>query len=372
MTPAAPAAPAALQKAVEFIEAELAAGTFPGAALAVTQARSPLIERYWGAYCSREQRAIPYDGSVVNMLYSFSKGVSATIVVQAHQRGLLDYDLPLKRYIPEFGGGGKDEINLRQLLTHSAGIPSAPFGDVFTPGQWQAALKAVCAMRIEWEPGSKNLYHAATGMFLAAEAVLRLTGEKSWESLCRRWLFEPLGTENMSFDVPAIEKPLALTPLPKELPCPVDPAHFWALGAPGGGCFGTVADVLKILHLHLNGGVWEGRRLIEDAAFKEMHTIQNWRQAEQATALRQSGIEYWGLGWQMRGISTTGWFGFGSLAGGQSFGHAGIDTVMTVADPARDLAIVFLTTNSPQNSVENTPRIRNKITDLIVAAIIPE
>jgi CubicO group peptidase (beta-lactamase class C family) len=364
---------AALQKAVDLVEAELDAGTFPGAALVVTSRRQSILERYWGTYCDSDGNDKQYDGSVVNMLYSFSKGVSATVVVMAKQKGLIDYDAPLNRYISGFKGGGKDGITIRHLLTHSAGIPTPPFRSVHTRQQWEDAVQAVCAMEVEWEPGSKCSYHAATGALMAAEAVLRVTGEDSWGDLCRRWLLDPLSCGTLGFEVPTPDVPLALTSRPAEFPCPVDDDHFWMLGAPGGGCFGTVGDVLRILHLHLNGGVWEGERLVEPDALAEMHTIQNHRQIELARAAGQtSGFEYWGLGWQLRGESTSGWFGFGRLASKRSFGHAGIDTVMTVADPERDLAIAFLTTDSPKPSDENTVRIRNAVTDLVIAAVPPQ
>ena len=53
----------------------------------------------------------------------------------------------------------------------------------------------------------------------------------------------------------------------------------------------------------------------------------------------------------------------------KTFGHAGIDTVLTVAEPKRDFALVFLTTNSPKTSDVNTVPLRNTVTDLVTEAI---
>jgi len=104
-----------LQEAVSFVERELDAGTFPGAALVAERGGRTILERYWGTYCGADRRDVPYDGSVVNMLYSFSKGIAATVVVMAHQDGLIDYDAPLVTYVPEFAGGGKDGITIIQF-----------------------------------------------------------------------------------------------------------------------------------------------------------------------------------------------------------------------------------------------------------------
>ncbi len=128
-------------------------------------------------------------------------------------------------------------------------------------------------MPVEWELGSKTLYHAATGVLIAAEIVRRKTG-KSWNDFCRERLFDPLGAATLSYLVPGDAVPLALTPPPQELPCPLTPERYGLLGHPGDGCFGTIADMLKVLHLNLNRGAWNGRALIRPDAFRDLHTIQ--------------------------------------------------------------------------------------------------
>jgi CubicO group peptidase (beta-lactamase class C family) len=62
------------------------------------------------------------------------------------------------------------------------------------------------------------------------------------------------------------------------------------------------------------------------------------------------------------------WFGFGQHADPESFGHAGIDTVMTVAEPRARLTISFLTTASHPDP-EEVIRVRNRATDLVMEAL---
>lgn len=356
-----------LNMACTFIEAELAGGRFPGAALVVTRGQRTVLERTWGTYCSTTKRDEPYHPGVMNMLYSFSKVVSATVMVLVKQDGLLDYDLPVWRYIPEFRSGNKEAITLRHLLTHSAGIPNVALGSVFDEEGWQTALRACCAHEIEWPAGSKSVYHGISGMFMAAEVVRRVSDYAPWETICQQRLFKPLGV-SFSFLPPTEDLALALTPQPKEIPCLLGPKTYPALGHPGAGCFGTVADAQRLLNLHLQKGEWQGQQIILPCAFDEMHRVQYAQQINQAQQSDQiPQHEYWSLGWLTRGKTTTGWFGFGDRAAESSFGHAGIDTVMSVADPERHLAITFLTTDSPRPS-EETTRLRDTVTNLVVAA----
>lgn len=353
-----------------FIESELAAGRFPGAGLVITRRQRTVLELTWGTYCSPVSRAVPYRLGVLNMLYSFSKVVSATVVVMAAQDGLVDYDLPVWHYIPEFKTGGKETITLRHLLTHSAGIPNAPLGPVLSDSDWQLGVKAVCGHPIEWLAGSKTLYHGLSGLFVAAEVVRRVSGYRTWQDICNERLFEPLES-TFSFTIPE-DNPVALTPQPKELPAKLEPGTYHLLGHPGGGCFGSLADTQKLLNMHLMGGMWNGAQLLKPAAFAEMHRVQY---AEKIAETRERGQaqqhEYWALGWLTRGATSTGWFGFGDRASEASFGHAGIDTVMTVADPVHDLAITFMTTDSPEPS-EDATRLRCTVTNLVVSALFTE
>jgi CubicO group peptidase (beta-lactamase class C family) len=355
-----------------FVEEGLHAGVYPGAALIVSHKGRIVFQRSWGTYCSLTDRAAPLSLSVRHPLYSYSKLISATVVVMAHQDGRIAYDAPVRTYIPEFVGGGKESITLRQLLTHSAGIPNVPLGPVRTEEEWRAAVRAVCEAQIEWPPGSKTLYHGLSGLFVAAEAVRRVTGNPSWERLCRERLFDPIGAKTLTFAVPPDSAPVALTPQPKELPKTL----FDGLGLgghPAGGCIGTIADALKVLQLHLNGGVWRGRRLLRADALAEMHTVQYARQIAQARASGQTPAhETWGLGPLLRGDGpATGshdWFGFHNQNSPGIFGHAGIDTVIGVADPASQIGLFFVTTDSPRPP-EKTVQVRNGVTDRVFAAL---
>ena len=267
----------------------------------------------------------------------------------------------------------EDLITLRHLLYPLTGIPNVPLGAVRSEAEWQAAVKRVCAARTEWEPGSRTVYHPLSGLFVAAEAARRVSGGKAWAELCRERLFLPLGVRTLTFEVPTDGTPVALTPQPKELPRTLRDGLALA-GQPAGGCLGTAADALKVMHLHLNRGVWGRRRLLSQRAWEEMHTVQYRREiAKSRQEGRTPAHEPFGLGPLLRGDGPkTGahdWFGFANQSSPTVFGHAGIDTVIGVGDPATGCALVFITTDSPKPPEKTVP-LRNGVTDRVFAAMV--
>src|SRR5690242_13306618 len=68
------------------------------------------------------------DGDTLFVVFSTTKGITATVIHLLAERGLLDYDRPVAHYWPEFAANGKGHITVRHALTHSAGIPQLPDG----------------------------------------------------------------------------------------------------------------------------------------------------------------------------------------------------------------------------------------------------
>jgi len=360
----------ALAEATAFVEAELARTGCPGACLLASRYGKIFIERYWGTCCTQTGPGQPYDGDRINMLYSFSKGLTATVVVMVHQEGLLDYDQAVCEIIPEFAGQGREQITVRHCLTHSAGIPKPELPPAYGPEGWSAAIAAVCRAELEWPPGSRTEYHGTSGMLLAAEAARRLSGAETWNDLCRQKLLAPLGVDTLSFEIPLQTDRIVLAPWPKDWPGPIEPASRHGLGHPGAGAFGRPIEALKLIQLHLNGGIWQGKVLIQPEALAEMHRVQFASQIERALASgRKPAHEYWGLGWMLRGNTERHWFGFGRKASEKAFGHAGIGTVMGIGDPDRDLGLVFITTDTPGDGQDDVMTLRNGVTDRLIAAV---
>ena len=240
---------------------------------------------------------------------------------------------------------------------------------VYTEDAWRQGVASCCAAPVEWKPGSKTEYHGISGLFLAAEAVRRTLNRAPWEAICREFLFTPLKAESLTFRVPS-DAAVALTPQPEDLPCPIDAVHFSLLGHPGGGCFGQLEDMIKVLELHLNRGVWRGQVLIREEEVAEMHRVQYEQRIAQADERGSPRAhEPWGLGWLIRRDLKDHWFGFGQSTCPRTFGHAGIDTVLGIGEPERQVALAFVTTHSPNGLGAITTRLRNTVTDLVMEEI---
>lgn len=339
-----------------FVEEAIRAGTIPGAALIASQSGKTVYEQTWGSCCTRTERTVPVAKNTRHLFFSYSKMVTTTVFAQVWEREGFALDRPVREFLPSFMGGGKDAITVRHALTHSAGIPNADLTEVETAAGWDAFLAQLSKKDVEWKPGSKTAYHALTGHFLAAAIASKLAG-KPWERLCQELLFTPLGAKTLTFGTPAAREFLAITPQPKDLP--VKSLEGFA-GHPAGGCSGTMQDALKVLQLHTENGIWQGKRLLKPETLAELHRVQY--PGQSATH------EPWGLGFLLRGPGPAGgghgWFGFQNQSEPRIFGHAGIDTVIGVADPVRKRALFFATTDSPKPQERVAP-LRNGITDRV-------
>ena len=72
----------------------------------------------------------PVDGDTLFTVFSCGKGITATVVHLLAERGKLDYDDPVARHWPAFAVHGKANVTIRQVMSHTAGVPQMPDGSV--------------------------------------------------------------------------------------------------------------------------------------------------------------------------------------------------------------------------------------------------
>jgi CubicO group peptidase (beta-lactamase class C family) len=351
-----------------WLESQIETKVIPGVKVAAVLDDEPIVSLYLGTYCNRTGCGKLTEPNAIHALASVSKMATATAVVMAWQDGLIDLDAPVVKYIPEFGVHGKQAVTVRMCLNHSAGIPTTIPGKwMDTDEHWNETLALVCAKEPEWEPGSRTQYHASTGQMIAAECVRRTSGRKSWHAICRERVFEPLGLKTMSFELPPADGPVVLH----------DPVKDYTEGAsiyrrsvnnPGAGLMGTVADVLGLLRFHTREGVWNGKRLLGERYWREMHANQF--PGKPAATNDKPGFESWGLGMMVRpekGLGNTTWLGTNPRAR-RVFSHAGISTALAVGDPDRKLEIAIITTGVPATRAA-AGEIRRRSIDAVYAGI---
>ena len=164
-----------------------------GASFAVTVNGESVVDLWAGHADAGLTR--PWERDTVVHMWSASKAVTAICAHMLVDRGLLDVDAPVARYWPEFAQAGKENIPVRYLLSHQAGLsvieeplPAEAFYD------WDRMTSALAAQKPLWEPGTRQGYQAMTFGFLVGEVVRRIAG-KSLGTFVREEIAGPLGAD---------------------------------------------------------------------------------------------------------------------------------------------------------------------------------
>ena len=168
-----------------------------GMAVAVYHHGELVVDAWTGA---RDAVRTPWDRDTMSMSFSTTKGVVATIVHRLVDRGLLDYDVPVATYWPEFASHGKDAITLRHLLTHQAALHDVRglADSTETLLNWDEMIKLLADADPAWAVGTRSGYHALTYGWLVGEVIRRVTGLTVNEAL-QREIVAPLGLDGQMY-----------------------------------------------------------------------------------------------------------------------------------------------------------------------------
>jgi CubicO group peptidase (beta-lactamase class C family) len=128
----------------------------------------------WGGVRNK-QTGEPWNEDTMVLVYSATKGLAAMTLALAHSRGWLDYDERVATYWPEFAQQGKDEITVRQLLAHQAGLFAIdePVDRAVVADIDRLAV-VLARQRPAWPPGTRQAYHAISLGFYESELLRRI------------------------------------------------------------------------------------------------------------------------------------------------------------------------------------------------------
>jgi CubicO group peptidase (beta-lactamase class C family) len=148
-----------------------------GASVAIT-VDGELVVDLWGGTADRDAGpSLPWERDTIINVWSTTKTVAALACLVLADRGELDLYAPVAKVWPEFAAAGKERIEVRHVMSHTAGLSGweERVGlDVLYDHEKAAALLA--AQAPWWEPGTASGYHAVTQGYLEAEIVRRVTG----------------------------------------------------------------------------------------------------------------------------------------------------------------------------------------------------
>jgi CubicO group peptidase (beta-lactamase class C family) len=199
-----------------------------GAALAVYVDGRTVVD-LWGGFADAA-RTRPWSRDTIANVYSTTKGMTAICAHRLVEQGKLDLDAPVARYWPEFAQAGKQDLPVRYLLTHQAGL--AAISKPVDPAKrydWSYLVRALAEQKPWWEPGSAHGYHALTFGYLVGEVVRRVSG-RSLGTFFRDEVAGPLGLD-FAIGTPASEDARIAEMLPAPPPPPGAPNPFAAAAA---------------------------------------------------------------------------------------------------------------------------------------------
>ncbi|GGZ13421.1 esterase [Streptomyces inusitatus] len=166
---------AGFEPVLEAFAANFARREEIGAAVCVYQDGRPVVDLWAGVADPDTGR--PWKRDTLQLVYSATKGATATAAHLLAQRGELDLDAPVAEYWPEFAANGKAEIPVRWLLSHQAGLVAldqpVPLDEALA---WHPMTAALAAQSPQWAPGTAHGYHGRTWGWLVGEVIRRVSG----------------------------------------------------------------------------------------------------------------------------------------------------------------------------------------------------
>ena len=157
------------------LAASLEAGTDVGASVAVFLGGEPVVD-IWGGFID-EAHSSPWVEDTITNVWSTTKTMTFLCALMLADRGELDFYAPVATYWPEFAAGGKERVQVRHLMSHTAGL--AGWTEPLEPeglADWERCTSLLAAQEPWWEPGTASGYHAVTQGYLIGEVVRRITG----------------------------------------------------------------------------------------------------------------------------------------------------------------------------------------------------
>ena len=337
------------------IERAITEHEIPGAVLVVGHAGAVAHRKAFGLR-ALEPHSEPMTADTVFDLASLTKPFTAVCVMRLVESGQVRLNDPVARYIPEFARGGKQEITVRQLLTHFSGLPP----DLDLKAVWHGSAQAL-QLAYDTEPvispGSSFLYSDVNYIVLG-ELVARVSG-MPLDKYATEQIFRRLNMETTRFNPPA-EWRSRIAPTAHDehgvlLQGVVDDPTARRMGGVAGhaGLFSTADDLARFAQTMLD----RDGSVLSAVSIEKMITPQ---QPVNSTVLR-------GLGWDIDSPFSTN---RGELLPAGSFGHTGFSGTSMWIDPVTRTYIILLSNAVHPNGTNNEiVSLRTRVANAVAAGL---
>ncbi|MFD7621279.1 serine hydrolase [Streptomyces sp. NPDC059802] len=280
-------------------------------------------------------RQIPMAEDTVFDLASVSKLFTSILAVQQIERGTLELEAKVASYLPDFAGGGKQDITIRQLLTHTSGFRA-----------WIPLYKAPTRegkLQLLWNevptspPGTVYLYSDLN--LISLQLVLEKITGRTQDVLLREQITAPLGMHRTRYNPPASWKPKIAATEDARLPWSgldrglvwgeVHDENAYSLDGVAGhaGVFSCAWDLAILARTLLNGGVYGRARILSADSVDLLFTDFNTAFPGDAHGLGFELYQHWYMG---------------AMATPRTAGHTGFTGTSLVLDPTTDSFLIVL------------------------------
>lgn len=261
--------------------------------------------------------ALPSDKDTLYQIGSCSKSFTAALAAIMVDRGLLDWDTPVKKYIPElrfYDDFTTDHVTMRDLLCHRTGLPRHEYSWYCTEFSREDIMRNLAYLEPN-KPFRSTFQYNNQCFILAGLVIERLTG-KTWEENVQELIFDPLGMDRSSMYIEDIENdPDHAVPYEREswkdplkgmkkIPFYKMPPENKALGigatvGPAGSINSTASDMLKWVGLHLNNGKIGDKVIVSEDGMNELHKPQMLMSAPLDMPMDETYFWCYGMGWMV-------------------------------------------------------------------------
>ncbi len=273
-------------------------------------------------------------------VFSATKPIVASAMWLLIADGQVNVESKVCEYVPEFATNGKHEITVEQIMLHTSGFPNAMMSETeaTTPSLRRTKF---AQWEIEWEPGSRFEYHAGSAHWVLADIMQRVSG-LDVRDLVEQRITTPLGLPRM-LGIPVHQQddiaPLIAvddTSLGDDT-LRYNRSDVRAAGVPGGGAFGTAADMARFYQslLHNPRSLWDTDTLTDartNIRCKFLDPLMN-TPVNRTLGLVVAGDD---------GMHMLRYAIFGQHNSPGSFGHAGAHAQVAWADPETGISFSFL------------------------------
>jgi CubicO group peptidase (beta-lactamase class C family) len=339
----------------------------PAAGICIGRRGQALEPRLFGRK-SADPKSPPVADDALFLTASISKPVTVTALMILVERGLLTLGDRVAQYVPRFALNGKEDVQIRHLMTHTSGLPDMlPNNDQLRAAHrpLSAFIDETCLVPLQFPPGTRVSYQSM-GTAMLGEVLKRITGSTLLEFL-EREIFLPLGMKDTSLGSrPQTRERIAgirVSPEQAANDWNWNSAYWHSFGAPWGGMISTPGDFARFCLMFLGGGAFDGVRILSPATVRAMTCNQ--LAAMPYVPEEDRRARPWGLGWR------PSWPGhsahYGDLWGPRSFGQWGATGALVCADPDTDAFLVLFTTQP----IEAESRLLSRVANMVAASFLP-